>query len=314
MRIWRYLDEVARCGSVRQAAEHLNITPSAVLRRIQDVEEDLGEALFELTGTGMLLTTAGEIFINWIRRQNSDLSLVQSQIEEISGIRRGRISIASSPAAAAQFLPRQIVVFQKQHPGVTFAISVASHEQAIKMLIDYDVDLALIFAPPLRAEVQSIVSIGQRLSAVMREGHPLAARPVLRLRNCLEYPLALLDRSFAGRRMIDNYISGSPVNPKIVAEANTFEFLAEYVANSDAITFQVAIGTEGLSADRGLVARPVSDADKAYAPLVLMQLKGRAQPIAASRFAQHVSKALQDKRMKPLEGEHAAIESHITSG
>ena len=46
-RIWAYIDEVARAGSVRQAAERLNMTPSALLRRIQDVEHDLGAPLFE---------------------------------------------------------------------------------------------------------------------------------------------------------------------------------------------------------------------------------------------------------------------------
>ena len=62
MRIWRYIDETARCGSLRRAAERLNITPSALQRRIQDVEEDLGTLLFERRPSGVALTAAGMTF------------------------------------------------------------------------------------------------------------------------------------------------------------------------------------------------------------------------------------------------------------
>jgi DNA-binding transcriptional LysR family regulator len=46
LRILRYVDEVARTGSIRKAAEQLNVTASAVNRRIMDLEEELGSPLF----------------------------------------------------------------------------------------------------------------------------------------------------------------------------------------------------------------------------------------------------------------------------
>ena len=47
------LAEVARSGSIRRAAEHLNIAPSAVTRQIQDMEHELGTPLFERLPSGM---------------------------------------------------------------------------------------------------------------------------------------------------------------------------------------------------------------------------------------------------------------------
>jgi DNA-binding transcriptional LysR family regulator len=47
LRILRYVDEVARTGSIRKAADHLNVTASAVNRRIMDLEDELGAQLFE---------------------------------------------------------------------------------------------------------------------------------------------------------------------------------------------------------------------------------------------------------------------------
>lgn len=305
MRVWRYLDEVARSGSVRQAAERLNVTPSAVLRRIQDVEEDVGEALFERTGSGMLLTTAGELFIDWIRRQNADLQAVHSQIEEISGIRRGRIRIACSQAASTSFIPAQIADFQKSHPDVVFSIQTASHEQAIRMLVQYEADLAVVFGPPFRPEVQAYISIGQRLVAVMREGHPLAAGGAIRLRHCLEYPLALLDKSFSGRRLIDAALAGSSMQPSIVLESNAFEALLGYVARTDAITFQVDIGLRDEAVRPGLVVRPLHDDDGTYAPLVVLHLKGRALPAAVQKFVSRIGHELDKYRMSSLPPERS---------
>ena len=50
LRILSYVDEVARTGSIRKAAERLNVTASAVNRRIADLEEELGAPLFEKRG------------------------------------------------------------------------------------------------------------------------------------------------------------------------------------------------------------------------------------------------------------------------
>ncbi len=45
-RMLRYLDEVARCGSIRQAAERLNVASSAINRQILALEAELGTPIF----------------------------------------------------------------------------------------------------------------------------------------------------------------------------------------------------------------------------------------------------------------------------
>ena len=67
LRFLSYVDEVARVGSMRQAAERLHIAPSAVNRRILDIEEELGTLLFERLPRGVRLTSAGELFVIYIR-------------------------------------------------------------------------------------------------------------------------------------------------------------------------------------------------------------------------------------------------------
>ena len=64
LRLLSYINEVARTGSIRRAAEQLNLTPSALNRRIQDVEAELGTAIFERLPRGVRLNAAGELLIH----------------------------------------------------------------------------------------------------------------------------------------------------------------------------------------------------------------------------------------------------------
>ena len=68
----RFIDAVARAGSIRRAADELAITSTALNRRILAVEEELGWPIFERMARGVRLNSAGEIYIHHIRNQLSD--------------------------------------------------------------------------------------------------------------------------------------------------------------------------------------------------------------------------------------------------
>ena len=101
----KYIDVVAREGSIRKAAEKLNITSTALNRRILSLEEEVGTSLFERLPSGVRLNTAGELFIQHIRYQMTDLSRVLSQIADLSGIRRGHVKLGAGQELVASFLP-----------------------------------------------------------------------------------------------------------------------------------------------------------------------------------------------------------------
>src|SRR5271155_4965491 len=151
LRILNYVDEVARCGSIRRAAERLNVTASAVNRRIADLEDELGTMLFDRRPRGVRLTAAGEVFVHYLRGQNDDVERMKSQIEDLKGLRRGTVRIACSQALALDFLPRQIAEFRKSYPLVSFDLKVADREAAMAALAAYEVELAMVFRPPFLA-------------------------------------------------------------------------------------------------------------------------------------------------------------------
>ena len=290
----RYVDQVARTGSIRKAADQLNVTASAVNRRIMDLEEELGTDLFERRPRGVRLTAAGEVFVDYLRRQDGDVERMKSQIEDLKGMRRGNVRIACSQALALEFLPRKIGEFRKKHPLVSFAVKVLDHEQAMAALASYEVDLVLVFRPPFLANFQPLMTLEQRLVAVMAADHPLAGKRTVRLRDCAAYPVALAERSIGGRQLLEEVAARSRLNFNIAAESNSFEMLRSLVIHANLISFQIRIGAP--VSGKEVVARDIDDRDVPRANLVLGQLRSRNLPIPAAIFAEQLVRALEGMR------------------
>jgi len=296
LRILRYVDEVARTGSIRKAANHLNVTASAVNRRIMDLEDELGAQLFERRPRGVRLTAAGEVFVHYLREQDDGVERMKSQIEELKGLRRGTVRIACSQALAVDFLPREIGEFRARHPLIAFDVKVLDHEQAMTALATYEVDLVLVFRPPFLPNFHPLMTLEQRLVAVMSTDHPLAGRRTVRLRDCAGYPVALPERSIGGRQLLEQVSARSGITFKVAAESNSFEFLRALVTHANLISFQIRIGTMPENNKLGLVARDIDDRDVPRADLVLGQLRGRNLPIPAAVFAEKLARVLEGMR------------------
>ena len=288
--------EVARMGSIRKAAERLNLTPSAMNRRIQDLEAEVGTPLFERRPRGVRLTTAGEMFVRYARSQIAEADRMLSQVEDLRGLRRGPVQIACSQALALDFLPSHIAAVQKQHPKVLFDLKVMDHDRALNALAAYEVDLALVYRPTMWPSLRVIASIPQRLVVITRSDHPLAAKKVVRLSECAEYPAALPDRTLSGRQILDEVTTRRDLRFNMLAESNSFEMLRGLVFRCNMISFQIEIGAPSGDLGMGLTGRPVDVRDLPTADLVLCQLRGRSLPVAAATFAELMLKSMQSAK------------------
>src|SRR5882724_7638562 len=293
LRFLRYVDEVARAGSIRKAAGQLHVTASAVNRRVMDLEEELGAPLFERRARGVRLTAAGELFVRYIREQTGDVERMKSQIEDLKGLRRGTVRIACSQALALDFLPREIAAYRTRFPLVQFEVKVLDHERAMGALSAYDVDLVLVFRPPFLPNFQPLMSLQQRLVVLMPTDHPLAVRRTIRLSQCVGYPVALPERSLGGRQLLVEVLARSNLRFDVVAESNSFEFLRGMVLRDKVISFQIEIGAVE---SEGLVVRQIDDRDVPRADLVLGQLRGRNLPVPSAKFAEQLARVLEGMR------------------
>lgn len=317
LRILSYVDEVARVGSIRKAAERLNVTASAVNRRIADLEDELGTLLFDRRPRGVRLTAAGELFVHYLRGQNDEVERMKSQIEDLKGLRRGTVRIACSQALALDFLPRQIAEFRKAHPAVSFDVKVVDHEWAMAALAAYEVDLVLVFRPPFLANFLPLMMLEQQVVAVMAKNHALAALRKLRLSDCAAYPVAMPERSIGGRQLLDEVSARTGLVFKIAAESNSFEMLRGLVIHGGLISFQIRIGTMPAGNKLGVIAREIDDRDVPRANLVFGQLRGRNLPIATAVFAESLRRTLAAMRAEgpahPIRRLHAPRKSAIAA-
>lgn len=291
LRFLRYVDEVARTGSIRQAAERLHVAASAVNRRILDLEDELGAPLFERLPRGMRLTAAGELFVHYIRQRAASLDRVRSEIEELKGLRRGRVRVVASQALAPVFMPQAIAGFRHAHPLVDFDVRIGDHLQALTALRQYETDLALVFNLAPEPDVEVLGQFEQKLVAMMDAGHPLAASGrAIRLRDCVDYPLVLAHKDIGGRQLLERFLARSSIKLRPVIESNSFEFLRGCLHHGQALSFQIAIGavTDG---DR-IAVREIEDRGFPRGQLVVAHLRGRALPVVAHAFAQQAMAAL----------------------
>lgn len=293
LRILDYVDAVSRARSIRKAANQLNVTASAVNRRIADLENELGASLFERLPRGVKLTAAGEVFVHYLRKQGSEAERMKSQIEDLKGLRRGTVRIACSQALALDFLPAAIAEFRKTHPKVEFDVKVVDHEHAMAALTAFEVDLVLVFRPPFLANFHPLVTLEQRLVAVMTRQHPLAKRPKLRLRDCAAFPVALPERSIGGRQLLEEVLARTGLIFNVAVESNSFEMLRGLVSHAGLISFQIRIGTLPEGNKLGLVAREIDGRDVPSAKLVFGRLRDRNLPIATAVFAENVRRRLE---------------------
>jgi len=291
LQTFRLLEAVARAGSMRKAAEDMNITASALVRRINRFEEEFGTELFERLPGGVRLNPAGELVLHHYRTTQSDLWRVQSQVADLTGERRGRVSIACSQALLPYFLPEQIALYRAEHPGVTFSVNVRDRAQAEQELASYSSDLALVFEPVYLVDFQVIEAIPQSVNVVMHAEHPLAGSPELRLRECLDAPHIAPPVKYGVRHLLDFAARRGSRRVTPVVETESFELIRHYVLHERVIGFQIPIGIHGFG-DPALVFRPISERDLPPGNLILGQMRGRTLPVASARFAMQVASAL----------------------
>ncbi len=289
---YKYIEEIARAGSIRKAAETLAITPSALNRRLLTMEEELGTALFERLTVGVRLNTAGEILLKHIRSQMSDLERVKSQISDLSGHRRGHVSIAASPEMLGGFLSGQVRDYQAEFPGVTFEINQYFRGDVEQSLIDLEADIGIVFEPFKLADFQSVLDIRQPVYCVMAEDHPLANNQQLRLYECAEYPLVLPHQNWGIRNLLEKAALRLGLNLKVTVQTNDRGFLNLYDREDEQLSFDILLNLPDDPAKTGRKAVPLNALDIPDGFAFVGHLKGRTLPVAAARFMEKLTTQL----------------------
>ena len=301
----RFIDAVAREKSIRKAAEKLAITSTALNRRILQIEDEIGQPLFERLASGVRLNTAGELFVHHIRAQQADLARVQSQLADLSGMRRGHVRVTSGAETLRHFLPDVIARYRSEYSAVTFDITRQHGEAAEATLASLETDLALIFEPIRRSDFQTIATTRQAVYCYMAETHDLAQFDSVRLHHLLDIPVILPTTQSGIRQLLNVGLIRRNINLAAMLETDSQEFTQNYIHNEQVVGFQIPIGlpqgmADGQQVD-GLVARPIDSQDVPQGTLHIGHLRGRVLPVAAAKFMDLMITALAERFPEDLD-------------
>jgi DNA-binding transcriptional LysR family regulator len=281
-RLLTYIDEVVRQGSIRRAADRLNVASSAISRQILTLEETLGVSLFDRSGRRLKPTAAGELLVNHVRETLKGMAVTRDQIEELKGLRRGAITIGLMSGLAANILPRAVTRFQENNPRVEVRLSLmTTGDQILTGVERGELDLGIGFDFARHANIRVAYSASGRLGAVVSARHPLASCPELRLAQCMAYPLVLADQSTAIRPHIDDAFDRSQLKPGIMVETNSIEVMRQMAIVSQSVSFLTPFDIESEQRLGRLVHVPVHELARHEQRLMLIQNQRRANVLAS---------------------------------
>ncbi|TDT94820.1 LysR family transcriptional regulator [Azorhizobium sp. AG788] len=146
---------VARLRSFSSAADKLCTTQATVSNRIATLERDLGVRLFERDLRNVSLTPQGERALaqaETIVRLTEELRLGVSEASSL----RGRIAIGTIDSIVYAWLPKLIEAVKATYPDVDIDLTVDNSLTVSRLLLDRQVNLALIAGPVLAAECSNI--------------------------------------------------------------------------------------------------------------------------------------------------------------
>lgn len=202
-RLLRYLDEVARAGSIRKAATRLNVASSAVNRRIIELEDQLGTPIFERLPRGLRLTAAGEVLIQHVRETLREHERALTQINSLKGLMRGEVTIVTMAGLAANLLAEALAEFRRDHSRVKLNVGIQTGERIVQAVIAGEADLGLGYNLAGNPKLTRMVELEQRLGAAMAPDHPLAGTQSIRFADCLSFPIVAAERGMSLRNAVD---------------------------------------------------------------------------------------------------------------
>ena len=191
LRVLRYFLEAARLGNVSRAADNLCVTQPTVSRQLKELEEELGEKLFERTNYAIRLTPAGEL----LRERAEDiLSMADRTVQDFKSLKEdegvGEIAIACAESRNVNFLSKCIGILQDDYPKIKYNLYSGDSERALEKLDKGIFDFAVV-VDNVDLEKYNCLAVRSvdRWGVVMRRDDPLAKRDFIEPRDLLDKPL-----------------------------------------------------------------------------------------------------------------------------
>jgi DNA-binding transcriptional LysR family regulator len=213
---------VAEELSFRRAAERLNLDQSALTRRIQKLEQQLGFKLLERTTREVALTPAGRSLYE------ANLELLQGYGRAVETARlvaqgkTGELRLAYMSFAATLQMPLMVSRYRALHPHVALKLSYIRTQGQKLALASDEIDVGLMIGPFDHIDFETLTIADEPLCLIASHNHPLAQAPHIRPQDLAEHEFVLGDMTEweAYRWRLTDIFSSEGLTLKIALEAS----------------------------------------------------------------------------------------------
>ena len=284
-RALKYLDAVARTGSLRAAADKLHVSGSALSRMIAILENEAGMPLFDRTSRGMQATETGEIYLRYARGVLFDQDRLKSEIQELKGFQRGLVKVVSIEGIVADFVIAAFAEFRASHPGVSLDLRVFGSELVVDCIGRREADLGLAANHSVDSSIETFLRLRTPLLVVTAPQLAPEGPIQISLRDAaIRFNLAIPDETFAIRRQLDACSQFTQTSLKPALVTNSVSALRSFARRALGATFLPLLAVQE-DVDRGrLVGIPLSDPLLQAATIEVIVPAGRWRSSATKAF------------------------------
>lgn len=194
---------VANGGSIAQAASLHGLVPSAVSKRIADLEALVGVPLLNRHRRGVELTPAGRDLLRHAEALRDAVDRMEAEMGAHATGRRGAIRVAANSSSISQFLPEDLAEFVTGHPDLSVHLAEMTSVEVIEAVRAGRVDLGIFSGLTEAAGLSILPYRRDTLVVVMPADHPLARSRALRLEDVVDEPFVALQAGSSIQAWID---------------------------------------------------------------------------------------------------------------
>jgi LysR family positive regulator for ilvC len=214
-----------------RSAQALHMSPSALTRAIQRLEQELGQPLFQRSKRRVTLTRAGEIFRDHARAQLAMHARLLEALATEAAAPTGELRIACTVTACHSVLPRLFARCRERYPGIHLQLSTSDAARCLQALENDEVDLAVVPEPDRpAAELRFVRLAHTELSFIAPASDPdMGRRAKLGGSHWNGLPV-IFPRRGLERQRVDAWLEQQGARPEVYAEVDGNEAILAMVA------------------------------------------------------------------------------------
>ena len=253
----RYAVAIAEEQSFTRAAERCFVVQSALSRQIKSLESELGVRLFARTSRKVEATPAGEAFVEQARLCLRAAERAKVAAAAAHGDIRGALTIGVIPTVTAVDVAAVLGAFRRGYPEVGVHVRTGGSDEFLRRIAAGELDVGFLgLAEGVTPQgVQTRELSRERLVAVLAEGHRLAGRRRLRLKDLADEPFVDFPEGSSGREQSDLAFDRAGLRREVSFEVNTADLTGLVRQGLGAALVAPSVAREA----PGCVCIPVSD-------------------------------------------------------